>query len=216
MAGISPVGALFLAVLIVVGYLALRLVLVQQRGGRPGEVQIEWNPFSLASRAGRAEKRGRFGEAMLLYAAAGQGQQILDRMRASLPPWPIRDTILAVTSELLALDERALGPQTALPAPVADRLAQYLENAGTVVWTTANRVAAAGTLATSPPRGLQTETAKLEQLLQTVRDARQSLADLTLSGAGAELPSVEQDFRKISSVAESLAAENDRDVDAGG
>jgi hypothetical protein len=87
-------------------------------------------------------------------------------------------------------------------------LARYLENAGEVVWTTANRVAAAAALASAPPRGLQRESDTLERLLQAIRGARDSLADLTLAGGGTELQSVEQDFQRLSDVAKSLAAED--------
>jgi hypothetical protein len=207
-AGISPGGAILLALLLVVVIVAVRWVLLRASGAGPPDVDFEWNPLSAASRAARAEQAGRYGEALLLYAQAGQGTRVLERMRSSLPDWPVRDTLLAATQELLELGQRALGPRAGIPEAVRDRLARYLENAGEVVWTTANRVAAAAALASAPPRGLQRESDTLERLLQAIRGARDSLADLTLAGGGTELQSVEQDFQRLSDVAKSLAAED--------
>jgi len=41
------------------------------------EIEFEWNPFSTASKAARAERNGRIGHALPLYAKAGQIDAIL-------------------------------------------------------------------------------------------------------------------------------------------
>lgn len=205
--GISVGGALLLGLLAIAIVIGVRLIWLHLSGASLSDVSFEWNPVSTASRAARAEQAGHFGEALLLYAQAGQGAQVLERMRNTLPNWPIRGALLSATGELLDLGQRALDPRNGIPQAVRDRLTHYLESAGTVVWTMANHVAAAATLTSAPPAALQGESEKLDQLLQAVRDARSSLADLTLSGSGDQLQSVEQDFRRLSDVAKSLAAE---------
>src|SRR5581483_5737970 len=102
-------------------------------------------------------------------------------MRATLPDWPVRDVLLRATQELIDLGGRALGPRSGIPAAVQDRLARDLENAGQIVWTTSNRVAAAAALASAPPGALRREELALQQLLQAMSSARESLADLTLA-----------------------------------
>src|SRR5579862_682602 len=133
--GISPGGAVLLALLVVVVIVGVRLALIHAGGASQSDVDFEWNPLSAASRAGRAEQAGHFGEALLLYAQAGQGERVVARMRAALPDWPVRDTLLHATQELIDLGQRALGPRSGIPAAVQDRLARDLENAGQIVWT---------------------------------------------------------------------------------
>lgn len=198
---------ILLAFLAVVAIVGARLAMLRLQGESLSTVEFEWNPLSIASRAARAEQDGRVGEALRLYAKAGQGPRVLARMKAALPNWPVRDTLLTAAQELLDLELRAINARTGIPETVKDRLAAYVENAASVMWTTADRLATAATLTTSPPKGLQRESAKLERLLQAIRDARVSLADLTLSGGTAELDGVERDFQKLSDVAQSLATE---------
>ena len=76
--------------------------------GRMG-LELEWNPLSAASRAARAERGGRYGNALRWYARAERGERLVTaNLRYGLPNWPVRAVLIEVGCELVRLERGTL------------------------------------------------------------------------------------------------------------
>jgi hypothetical protein len=149
-------------------------------------VEIEWNPLSAASRAARAERRGRYGAALHWYARAGQGEHLLaSRFRYGLPNWPVRSLLIEIGCELVRLERGTLVARAAgVPPAMTQAIAAEAERTAEAFWRSAERIGAAAqqleVLRYHPDLGREME--HLADLLQTIRDLRHTLAALTLTG----------------------------------
>jgi hypothetical protein len=154
-------------------------------------IELEWNPLSTASHAARAERAGRTGEALRLYVKAGQYDRVRDCLLTSLPESDARSTLLAASSEWLALRQALdAARDQRLPEGWTEWFADDAEAPGEVLWRTADRIAAASrhnleTLRIR--RALVREAEKLTRLAEALREARASLAELALSEGGQPL-----------------------------
>ncbi len=151
-------------------------------------IEFEFNPFSTASRAARAENAGRIGEALRLYVKAGQYERVLRCLSEALPDWPVRSSLVAAARELLALEESsAIARAAGVPETITNRLAQEAQTAGDAIWRSADRVAASAAQkigSTRLQQGLKREDEALARLRRSIQAAREGLAELTLSGEG--------------------------------
>jgi hypothetical protein len=153
-------------------------------------VELEWNPFSAASRAARAERAGRYAEALRHYASDRDGERRLVACLAhGLPPWPIRDTLLAAARELLHLERGvAVAQRAGAPAALASSIWSYAEAAAALVWRSADRLAAVSAQnvdAAQLQQALGREHERLAALRDVVASLRTELAAMTLSGTPA-------------------------------
>ncbi len=184
-----------------------------------GTIELEWNPFSTASRAAHAERAGRVSLALDLYTRAGQRARVRACLQRALPAWPVRDVLLAASVELLDLQALAAGiDQRSMPevAGVLTHVVEDGEGIAGALWRSAERmVTAAGLLAGSSvmPRSLQRETAKLERLLESIRETRSSLADLALTGGRtgrSDRQTLETEFTSLRRAADELNEEGEQ------
>ncbi|HEX5414572.1 MAG TPA: hypothetical protein VFZ25_02825, partial [Chloroflexota bacterium] len=157
-----------------------------------GLVELEWNPFSDASRGARAEREGALGEALWYYDRAGQPARILACLYRNLPDSLLRTALLEATAELLDL-ERALATLHPLATVDLGRLshhvARFSHEMADVLWQTAERAAVAsalwGTPDSLPEPGPQVIDG-LHELRERIRRVRNELAGLVFFGRGRE------------------------------
>jgi hypothetical protein len=153
--------------------------------GRLG-LELEWNPLSAASRAARAERRGRYGDALRWYARAADGERLLAaNLRYGLPNWPVRAVLIEVGCELVRLERGTrLARAVGVPEAMTRAIATEAEDTADVFWRSAERIGAAAqqveTLRFHPELGR--EMLHLGDLLDAVRALRDELAALTLTG----------------------------------
>ncbi|HEY7060604.1 MAG TPA: hypothetical protein VII06_03935 [Chloroflexota bacterium] len=153
-------------------------------------MQLEWNPWSVASRAARAERGGRYAEALRLYARDRRGEsRVLDTLSHGLPQWPIRHVIIAAARDLLYLQRAVDAARAAkVPPAILNGVAEGADRAAEIVWRSADRLAAAGAQrvdATFMLPTLKAETDRLEDLRTTILALRTELAEVTVSGTPA-------------------------------
>lgn len=154
---------------------------------RRGEVELEWNPLSDASKAARAERRGAVGEALFYYDRAGQPDRLTACIRRNVVTSPLRAAFEEAVEEILAL--KSAWSKIAMSLPWASwttdgRTWSYLQEVGEGLWWTAERVAAASLLwnpSEMVPDFIQEEIDRLELLRQSVRQTRFQLARGILS-----------------------------------
>jgi hypothetical protein len=161
--------------------------------GRMG-LELEWNPLSAASRAARAERRGRYGDALRWYARAARGERLVTaNLRYGLPSWPVRAVLIEVGCELVRLERGTLlAHAVGVPEAMTRAIAAEAEGAADVFWRSAERIGAAAQqvdalrfnlgLAPGLAPELGREMLHLGELLDAVRALRDELAALTLTG----------------------------------
>jgi hypothetical protein len=137
---------------------------------------------------------------MVAFRRNNTGQ--LQHTLAKLPPWPVSQHIQQTAQELTELKRSIYRAQAeGVPAPMIDRYLQNLGQAAETVWQLASKVDAVG-LQRIPyelvaPR-LQQEELTLQQLRQALKDSREGIALLILSGTRSEvLREVEDDLRAL-------------------
>jgi hypothetical protein len=178
-------------------------------------VELEWNPVSAASRGARAERKGRVGEALAYYAQAGQGDRIERCLQRRLPEWPVRAALIEAAKELSDLQATARKVQARSAPELAGLIGHLVEdsqNVGAVLWRGADRVVTAAAFVSGGrgvPRNLQRETSKLQGLLTSIQETRNSLADLALSGGKADRSTLEHGFQSLRQAAERLNEEDE-------
>jgi hypothetical protein len=173
-----------LVVAVVLGLLIVGLLVELERRG---QVELEWNPFSYASRAARAERRGALGEALVLYDRAGGVEPVCSCLRRNLRDSELRTALLDTTREVLDLREglSVLGDLTSLNlTAVGEPVAGFVYDAVASLWWTAERIAAVmaiwGPLDPLPEVG-DAEVARMAELRTTIRRVRAELAGLILA-----------------------------------
>jgi hypothetical protein len=178
------------------------------------QVELEWNPFSTASRTARALRDGRIAEAVQLAAAVRGGDTLLSEwMHDGLPDWPYCGTLADVLGELVRLarlatvlggDERS--PQYAL----ANEAAQYAETTAETLWRLGNRIGASAREVDSSAvrESLERDGMSLEQLLKAAEELRRELVDLSLRRS-AERSEVQESAQALRNLIEAARAASD-------
>ena len=180
-------------------------------------IELEWNPFSAASRAARAEQGGRISQALHLYVKAGQYDRVRDCLACSLPKGPVQSALISAASEWLDLwrgvnAARARG----LPTGWTDWFSDDAQSPAEVLWRTADRVAAFSLHNVDSPRirqRLQREVSKLTHLTTALHEARVALAELALSEGGQPLAFQKSEgrLRALAQAVQDLDAETEGD-----
>jgi hypothetical protein len=153
--------------------------------GRLG-LELEWNPLSAASRAARAERRGRYGDALRWYARADAGERLLTAsLRYGLPNWPVRTVLIEVGCELVRLERGTLlARAVGVPEAMTRAIAAEAESTADAFWRSAERIGAAAqqvdALRFHPELGREMQ--HLTGLLDAVSALRVELGALTLTG----------------------------------
>jgi len=177
-------------------------------------VELEWNPFTTASRAARADRAGRLGEALPLYVRAAQFERIPEAIWFGLPSGRVRQALADAASEWAGLAqslERAPGRQ--LPDGWRDWYETALEGAAEVLWSAADRLTVGlrgRTISARLEAILAREIERLHRLAHTLAEAHDSLTELVLTGAGTA-PDAEKARRRLESL--SRAVEDVREND---
>lgn len=140
---------------------------------------------SIDARAERAERAGRIGEALRLYARQGSHQQIEQLLwRLPVRCADARRALVAATSELSELQEAiARARAIDVAGPLVDSIAAEARVAAEALWRAADRLSAAVTWSNDSERiqqGLSGEIARLEQIATALRAARTGLIELIL------------------------------------
>ena len=106
-------------------------------------VELEWNPFSYASRAARAERDGALGEALWYYDRAGQPARVLECLYRNLPDSVLRTALLEATAELLDLEKAIVTLQplaTVDLGNMGNHIVNFSHEMAATLWQTAERV----------------------------------------------------------------------------
>lgn len=139
---------------------------------------------------------------------AGRSTDVLRLLDQTLPEWVVSASLIETARELGGLEEgiaRARG--NGVSEEVTGRLALQAETVSTDLWSLAERIAAADRIGSSGPReALQQHDEALVRLLGGIREAREGLAELSLSDlAGWEdLRSAGGRFRSLAATAREL------------
>ena len=155
---------------------------------RRGHVELEWNPFSEASKGARAERQGAVGEALWHYDRAGQSTHIIACLYRRLPDSPLRVALLETTAELLdfkhafaALDSLS----TVDLGNLTDHIGDFGRDMSVALWQTAERVAGSsalwGSVDISGEAGSKT-LERLREIRSAIRRVRNELAGFLVSG----------------------------------
>lgn len=168
-------------------------------------LELEFNPFSRASRAARGERAGRIAEALALYASIGEDERIRECLAARLPNWAIKRPVLAAADALLVLRASAADAKgRGIPATMTTAMTREVEATGALVWRAAHRIVAAAAQHVDPIEFsdlLAREGERLTRLAQAIQMARVALVKLTLSdgGQGQDLEVAEARLRALAS-----------------
>lgn len=160
----------------------------------------------------KAADDGNIPEAIRLYARAGNSQEAF-QMLGRLPDWPVRASLIDAAQELMNLERNlTVARKTNVPDAVTSRLSNEVRDTAIVLWSRAERIAATHEYGVDSPRlqqSLKLEAARIQELQMAIRDSREGLAELTLSGAGGSklFEQVEARFRTLAEIARTLDEE---------
>lgn len=164
----------------------------------------------------RARRRGSLRERLELYSRAGKQAEALALIEDSIayPPFePLKVQLLWTASELFALRaSAAIARGAGVPAAIVDRILQDADAAGRALWGAVESAAAAaaqGVHGGAVTEAMQAEVARVQRLDAAIREAREGLARVTLSGSGREsdLAGAERALRTVAEAARDLAEE---------
>ncbi|MFN8532001.1 MAG: hypothetical protein U0556_00450 [Dehalococcoidia bacterium] len=176
-------------------------------------------PIVLIRRAiGRAQRRylpivrpGRVSEVMRDYYGVANRRAHLRVLRRSLPKWPISQTLLEACGELADLrggSAAALG--AGVPRGIVEPIEIEAAEATEAVWRIADRVTAAAAQRVEYrllAPGLDPEIETLTALIRAARQAREGLAQLTLSQRSTrEIERAERHLRALDEATQAVAA----------
>jgi hypothetical protein len=191
-------------------FLAIVVVVVLLDLERRELVELEWNPFSDASRGARAEREGALGEALWYYDRAGQPARVLECLYRNLPDSALRAALLEAAAELLDL-EKAIATLHPLATVDLGHMGHHVVNfsheMATTLWQTAERVAVASALWGAPdslPESALPVIDRLHEIRGTIRRVRDELASLVFFGRSQG--SLELAVSRSSSLADTIHA----------
>lgn len=175
---------------------------------RRGRVELEWNPFSDASHAARAERAGALAEALWYFERAGQSTQVIACLQRSLPESPLRVALIEAIAELLDLQDglAMLGTMATLDlGPVPEHVASFVQDMAATLRQTAERVAVASVLWEAPdglPSTSQQAIGRLNEVRGAIRRVRDELGGLVV--AGQDPGGLEMTLSRSTALADSL------------
>ncbi|MCS6802472.1 MAG: hypothetical protein NZ773_11105, partial [Dehalococcoidia bacterium] len=170
------VAAIVIANAVIIGVLVALPIVMLRRALR--RARRRYAPFI---------RPGRVSEAMRDFAGLSNRAAVQFVLRRSLPNWPISAAIVEAAGELADLRHGATAALAAgVPAGIITTILAESAEASEAVWRIADRVTA-----TAAQRidgrllapALDPEIEKLTNLIQAVRQTRESIAQLTLSHA---------------------------------
>jgi hypothetical protein len=179
-------------------------------------IELEWNPFTTASRAARAERAGRISRALGLYVKAGQPKRVERCLRRALPEWPLRALLITASWELHDLKAITARVEAHSVPGLAGLLGEFVEDGERIaaaLWGSVDRAMTAAALigsSKSPPRGLRDDTAKLQGLLTSIRETRHSLAGLAIAEGQTDRQALAQGFKALRAAADQLNTEENK------
>lgn len=177
---------------------------------RQDRVELEWNPFSDASRGARAEREGALAEALWFYERAGQPERVIACLQRSLPWSPLRVALIEAVGELLDLKNglARLSSLTTLDLePVPEHVSRFVEDMAATLRHTAERVAVASVLWDGPelvPVAYQQAIDQLHEARAATRRVRDELGGLVV--AGQDPGGLEMALSRATSLADTLRA----------
>jgi hypothetical protein len=139
---------------------------------------------------------------------AGQWPELLRLLDRTMPEWVVAGSLIETARELSALETgitRAQG--MGVTEEVTGRLTRHVETVSADLWSLADRIVAADRIGAAAPReALERNDEALVRLQGGMREAREELAELSLTGiAGAEsLRAAEGRFRSLAATAREL------------
>ena len=186
------------------------IVVALLRLERRGRVELEWNPFSNASRGARAEREGALAVALWFYERAGQPEQVIACLQRSLPWSPLRAALIEAVGELYDLQNglaRLYSLTTLDLGPVPEHVARFVEDMAATLRHTAERVAVASVLWDGPERlpvAYQQAIDRLHEARVATRRVRDELGELLV--AGQDRGGLEMALSRATSLADTLRA----------
>jgi hypothetical protein len=139
---------------------------------------------------------------------AGQWPELLRLLDRTMPEWIVAGSLIETARELSALETGiARARSMGVTDEVTGRLTQQVQTVSTDLWSLADRIAAADQIGSAAPReALERQDEALVRLRGGIREAREGLAQLSLTGvAGAEgLRASEGRFRSLAATAREL------------
>jgi hypothetical protein len=173
--------------------------------------RLEFNPFSVASRAGQAERRGELAKALALYDRAGQRGELLACLKRTLPQGTIRELLVEIAEHLYDLERcnTRVRPRSAGQADaLVSSLAANAQESARIVWGSVERIAAAYGLGGRSPKGslrFARQEEQLQDLLKRIREATHEVAQFTADGeAQGDAKRAEEAFRAVTLSAQEL------------
>lgn len=150
------------------------------------------------------------GAALQALAKSGQYDRIIDRLRETLPDWPVRVVLIEATTELAELNKSARIARAAGVSPsLTDGIVEEARRAFDAIWPSVDRIAAVAAQGVQTPNlqaRIDRETEKLKQLSAATRVAREGLAVATLSGGSVgDIESAEMGLRMLGEAAHELS-----------
>jgi hypothetical protein len=139
---------------------------------------------------------------------AGKWPELLRLLDRTMPEWIVAGSLIETARELSALETgitRARG--MGVTDEVTGRLTKQVESVSADLWSLADRIAAADQIGSAAPREeLERQDEALVRLRSGIREAREGLAQLSLTGvAGSEgLRTAEGRFRSLAATARDL------------
>lgn len=164
-------------------------------------------------RAGDSERQARLDHQLTELARAGRHDDVVRLIEGSMRARhyrPLRATLVRGAGELFQLEESvALARRAGVPAAITDRVRHNIDVAGDVLWSAADRAAAAAAQELDSARvrnAIRREQEKVARLNRAIMEAREGLVELTLKGGGAEAgyEHTEMQLKALDSAAQDL------------
>ncbi len=139
---------------------------------------------------------------------AGQWPELLRLLDRTMPEWIVAGSLIETARELSALETGIVRAQgMGVTEEVTGRLTRQVETVSADLWSLADRIATADRIGAVAPREvLERNDEALVRLQGGIREAREGLAELSLTGiAGSEsLRAAEGRFRSLAATAREL------------
>jgi hypothetical protein len=202
------IGGFGLILILVLGVLLIAAVgfaVTRFTGARGGQDALPAPPPSVPpATRGAPRLRDNLDE----LHRAGQWPELLRLLDRTMPEWVVAGSLIETARELSALETgiaRAQGMGVA--EEVTGRLTRQAETVSADLWSLADRIATADRIgAVAPREALERNDEALVRLQSGIREAREGLAELSLTGiAGSEsLRVAEARFRSLAATAREL------------
>jgi hypothetical protein len=162
-----------------------------------------------------ATKRLHLDRALSLYYKSADKARINETLYTHLPSWPLRSMITQCFTELLELKRSSrIARSAGVPSSITDPIASEADAVAAALCFRAHRLGAAGRQNVPTDRlqrALKRQENTLGQILETVKQLRQYLAEATLGGTRRDLQREDEEnlLRDLHSHARVLEEETD-------